>query len=119
MSVRLKREKGHVPSTRITRRLPAFLRFSTVQDPEWNERSRTETSRLLPDPTKLFVHGDVAVTASEEFGSERQPTLCREVFVEKGDKVDVGGSVTEEFPRKRSDEPGFRVVLTVHLRHFS
>ena len=71
MPVRLKREQGHVPSTRVTRRLPTLLRLSTVQDPKWNERPGTETSRLLPDPTKLFVHGDVAVTASEEFGSER------------------------------------------------
>jgi len=118
-SIRLKREKGHVPSTRITRRLPTLLRLSTVQNPKRNERPRTETSHLRPDPTKLLIHGDVAVTASEEFGSERQPALGREVFVEKGDQVDVGGSVTEKFPWKWSDRSCFRVVLTVHHRDFS
>ena len=67
VSVRLKRKKGHVPSARIARRLPTVLRLSSVQDPKWNERTRPETPRLLPDPTKLLMHRDVAIAASEEF----------------------------------------------------
>jgi len=68
--------------------------------------------RKVPSPS-------VAVAASEEFGSERQPTLGRKVFVGKGNKVDAGGSVTEESPWEGSDEPSFRVVLTVRLRDFN
>ena len=70
MSVRLKRKQGHVSSTGVARSLPTLLRLSAVKDPKWNEGARAETSRLLPDPTKLLVHGDVAIAASKEFGSE-------------------------------------------------
>ena len=70
MPVRLKCEKGHVPSTRVTRRLPTTLRFPTVEDPKGNEGTRAEAPSLLPDPTKLFVHRDVAIAASEELGPE-------------------------------------------------
>lgn len=65
------------------------------------------------------MHRDIAVAASEEFGTEGQPTLSRKVFIQKGDKVDVGGGVTEEVPWKGSDQPSFRIVLAVHHRDFS
>jgi len=71
MSVRLKRKKGHIPSARITRSLPTVLRLSSVQYSERDERTGAEAPRFLPDPTKLFVHRDITITASEEFGPER------------------------------------------------
>ena len=98
MPIRLKRKKSHVPSARIARRLPTILWLPSVQYPKRNERTRPEAPGLLPDPTELFVHGDIAITTSEEFRPEGQPTLGREVFVQKGDEVDIGGCVTQKFP---------------------
>ena len=118
MSVRLERKKGHVPSARITRRPPTVPWLSSIQDSKRDEGTGAEAPRLLPDPTELFVHRDVAITASEEFGPKGEPTFGRKVFVQKSDKVDVSGRITEKLPWKRPDKPCFRVVLTVHLRDF-
>ena len=71
MPVRLEREKGHVPPTCVTRRLPTILRLPSVQYPKRDERARAKAPRLLPDSTELFVHSDITVATSEELGSER------------------------------------------------
>ena len=81
---------------------------------EWRGPER-ETSRLFPDPTKPLAwrRSGYSVRRTWTRGATNHWPESRR----RGGRR--GRCLTGELPWKRSDEPWFRVVLTVHLRDFS